>query len=53
MNQGIPVSVVALFAGGITLSQMQENGVISTPIAYLLAAALVFGTLKLWKRESQ
>jgi hypothetical protein len=53
LNQGIPVSVVALFAGGITLSQMQENGVISTPLAYLLGAALVVGTLKLWKRESQ
>lgn len=53
MNQGIPVSVIALFAGGITLSQMQESGVISTPLAYLMGVALVIGTLKLWKRESQ
>jgi hypothetical protein len=53
LNQGIPVSVVVLFAGGITLTQMQENGSIPAPVAYLLGAALVGWTLRIWKRESQ
>jgi len=52
LNQGIPVSVVVLFAGGITLTQMQENGSISTPVAYLLGAALVAWTLSMESRES-
>lgn len=52
LSQGNPVSVVTLFAGGITLSQMQQNSVVSAPVAYMLGAALRVGTLKLWKCES-